>query len=517
MKNRAKCHVIAKRGNFAYLRASGHGKEEGHNKQSTMKLLFLNPSYGKGFCKTARWFAKSRSREQRHPDYLCTAIAVLEKDGHICKFIDGAAEDVSIEETRKVFREFSPDAVVINTTTPSIDSDLNYAKMCKKESRGKTFTIMVGPHVSAEPADTLNRGAPFLDIVARREYDYTLRKFASTGSLQDLKGVSFLKNGVVVHNPDRPFIEDLDGLPFPAWHHINPHNYYAPAKRNPFLTIISGRGCEGRCSFCLLPQVMYGLYYRPRSPESVLDEIEYDIKLFPELREIMFEDDTFTLKRFYERLEKICHGMLDRGIKISWACNARPDIQDLSILKLMKKSGCRMICVGFESGDERILANIKKGISLDAMRNFSRLSRKAGISVHGCFVIGAPGETAGSIKKTVRFANSLPVDTVQFSGLCPYPGTEFYNWAKENGCLASEGWKQWVDDKGEQRTIIDYPDLSCEAMNMAIDSSLYSFYLRPRYILSQIFRPKSFYDIEARIKGLLNFINHMWVTKKHQL
>ncbi|MBU1061233.1 MAG: B12-binding domain-containing radical SAM protein [Candidatus Omnitrophica bacterium] len=478
-----------------------------------MKLLFLNPFYGKGFCKTARWFAKSRARERRHPDYLCTAIALLEKGGHICKFIDGTVNNISIDETREICRGFGPDAVIINSTTPSIESDLEYAKMCKKEFGAGLITIMVGAHVSAEPEDTLRKGGGALDAVARREYDYTLKEFADTGNLSRLAGISYFKDDGIIHNPDRPFIDDLDNLPFPAWHHINLYDYYAPAKRNPFLTVITGRGCEGRCTFCLFPQVMYGRKYRPRSPERVLDEIESDIKLFPGLKEIMFEDDTFTLHKFHGRLEKICQGMLDRRIKVGWSCNARPDIQDFSILKLMKRSGCRMVCVGFESGNEEILANIKKGISLDAMSKFTHLCKKAGLSVHGCFVIGAQGETNLSIKKTVRFATGLPIDTVQFSGLCPYPGTEFYRWCKDKNYLIPGNWKEWVDENGEQRTIIDYPHLSCETMNKAIDSSLYSFYLRPRYILSQVFHPKSLHDIQSRLKGLLNFINHVWVTK----
>lgn len=474
-----------------------------------MKLLFLNPSYGRGFCKTARWFAKSRSREQRHPDYLCTAIAVLEKEGHLCKFVDGAAKDTSMEKTRELFLDFCPDAVIINATTPTIDSDLNYAKMCKEEAKGKVFTIIIGPHGSAEPEDTLRRGRSFLDAVVRREYDYTLKEFADTGNLSCLRGISYIQNGAIVHNADRPFIDDLDSLPFPAWHHINLGDYYAPAKRNPFLTVISGRGCEGRCTFCLTPQVMYGRDYRPRCSGNVLDEIEYDIRLFPGLKEIMFEDDTFTLQRHRTRLEEICRGILDRRIRISWACNARPDIQDFSILKLMKKSGCRMMCVGFESGNEKILRNLAKGISLETMRRFSQLCRKADISVHGCFVIGGPGETDRTIEETVRFALSLNIDTVQFSGLCPYPGTEFYSLCKEKNYLAAGDWKDWVDDNGEQQTIINYPHLSCAVMNKAIDSSLYRFYLRPGYIFSQITRPKSIYDLQARLKGLLNFVGHL--------
>ena len=480
-----------------------------------MKLLFLNPSYGEGFCKTARWFAKSRAREQRHPDYLCAAIAVLERGGHTCGFIDGAARNITREETASVVKDFGPDAIVINATTPSIYSDLDYTRICKEETKGDAFTIMVGPHVSAEPEDTLKKGEGFLDAVARREYDYTLKEFADAGNLKDLKGVSYIRGGQVTHNPDRPFIQDLDELPFPAWHHIDPGDYYAPAKRNPFLTVITGRGCEGRCSFCLMPQVMYGRSYRTRSPENILDELESDLRLFPSLKEIMFEDDTFTLKRYYRRLEEICRGMIDKKIKVSWACNARPDMLDASLLRLMRKSGCRMMCVGFESGDERILASIRKGISTETMRDFARLSRQAGISVHGCFVIGAPGETKDSIKNTARFAASLPIDTLQFSGLCPYPGTELYAWCRDNNYIVAKDWDEWVNPDGEQGAIVGFPGLSCEDMNRAINRSLCSFYLRPGYIFSQLYRTRSIHDIESRARGIFNFITHMCAANKH--
>jgi radical SAM superfamily enzyme YgiQ (UPF0313 family) len=473
-----------------------------------MKILFLNPSYGKGFCKTARWFARSRAREQRHPDYICTAIGLLEKDGHICRFLDGAAKNISLEETKNVLKEFNPDAAIINATTPSIESDLAYARMCKEDTNGKVLTIMIGAHASSEPEDTFKKAGPFLDGVARREYDYTLRDFARSNGLLNIEGMSYFDNGKIIHNPDRPFIQDLDKLAFPAWRHINPRDYYSPSKRNPFLTLITGRGCEGRCIFCLFPQVMYGRDYRHRNPENVLGEIENDILLFPQLKEIMFEDDTFTLAKYFPRLEKICKGILDRKIKISWSCNARPDIQDFSILKLMKKSGCRMMCVGFESGDEKMLENLKKGITLDRMKNFAALCRKAGVSVHGCFVIGGPGETHDSIKRTVRFAAALPIDTAQFSGLSPYPGTEFYSWCRDNRFITARDWKEWVDEKGEQKTIVDYPDLSCSSMNEAIDKALYRFYLRPGYLFSQIMRPKSFDDINARLKGLFQFAGY---------
>jgi anaerobic magnesium-protoporphyrin IX monomethyl ester cyclase len=473
-----------------------------------MKVLFLNPAYGHGFCKSARWFAKSRGRVQRHPDYLCQAIAVLEEAGHECRFIDGAAADLSLEETRGEVEAFQPEMVVIQATTPSIYSDLSYARMCKEAVGDGCLTAVVGAHVSAEAEDTLRKSDGFLDVVARGEYDYTLRDVAAGLPQEEILGISYATGGSVIHNPARPLIEDLDELPFPAWHHIDPYDYPDAGKLYPFITLMGGRGCEGRCTFCLFPQVMYGQHYRPISPERVVDEIEYDLALFPFLKEVMFEDDTLTLKRHLPRLRAICEEILRRGIKISWSANARADLRDLETLRLMKQSGCRMLCVGFEFGNQQILNNVRKGIKLEHTREFAELARKVGIRVHGCFMIGGPGETRETARQTIEHAKSLPIDTVQFSGVCAYPGTEYYNWVKESGCLVPQDWPQWVDQNLEQRAIISFPQLPVDEINELVDQGLREFYLRPRQMWRMLRNIRSWADVKTKWHGLVSFVDY---------
>lgn len=473
-----------------------------------MKVQFLNPAFGSGFCKSARWFAKSRGRVQRHPDYLCQSIAVLEEAGHECRFIDGAAKDLSLEQTRSEIESFRPEMVVIQTTTPSIYSDIGYARMCKEVLGDDCITTAVGAHVSAEPEDTLSKSEGFLDAVGRREYDYILRDLASGTDIKKVAGISFRENGGVVHNEDRPFIENMDELPFPAWHHIDPYDYPDAGKLYPFITLVSGRGCEGRCSFCLLPQVMCGHKYRKRSPEKVVDEIESDLKLFPFLKEIMFEDDALTLKRHLPRLAAICEEMLRRNLKISWSANSRANVNDVEILKLMKRAGCRMLVVGFEFGNQDILNNVRKGILLEQSRKFAELTSKVGIRVHGCFMIGGPGETPETARDTIEFAKNLPIDTLQFSGLCAYPGTDFYKWAKENGYLVPQDWPQWVDEDLEQRAIIDLPGLSVDELNQLVDKGLKEFYLRPKQMVRMLRNIRSWSDVKAKSHGLRAFIDY---------
>lgn len=473
-----------------------------------MKVIFLNPAFGDDFCKSARWFAKSRGRVQRHPDYLCQAIAVLEADDHRCKLIDGAAKNLSIESTQAEVDLFKPDMIVIQTTTPSIYSDLDYAKMCKETLRNDCMTVAIGPHVSAEPEDTLVKSDGFLDVVIRGEYDYTLRELVSGSPFNQIKGISYKENGQIIHNPNRELLENLDELPFPAWHHINPRDYPDAGKLYPFITLISGRGCSGRCNFCLFPQVMYGHHFRGRSPQSVVDEIEYDLKLFPFLKEIMFEDDALTLRKQLPRLQQICEEILFRNIRISWSANSRADLTELEILRLMKKSGCRMLVVGFEFGNQQILNNVKKGCTIDQMRKFVELTRKVGIRVHGCFMIGGPEETHVTARQTIDFAKSLPIDTAQFSGLCAYPGTEFYQWAKEKDYLVPKDWPNWVDENKEQRAIINFPDLSVDQINQLVDKGLREFYLRPRQMFRMLKNIKSFSDVKTKLYGLKSFVDY---------
>lgn len=487
-----------------------------------LKILILNPPFVDDFCRSARWAAKSRGRVQRHPDWLLVAAAVLEKENHV-RFVDGAALNLKQADIEKIVAEFKPDMAVLHTTTPSIYNDAAYARLIKEHS--SAVTVCVGPHVSVEWENTFEIAGGFIDIIARGEYDYTLRDIANLiketlgerredfySGLEKVGGISFRlpdsgnSNGLEIRKTgERPPI-DVNGLPFPAWHFIKPEWYNDAGKRSPFLTLISGRGCFGMCTFCRDTPIMYGRKLRFRDPRLVVEEMEYDLKLFPRLKEIMFETDAFTASPGHVR--GVCEEILRKNLKISWNCNTRVDM-DLDLLPLMKKAGCRMLMTGFEFGDQALLDAVKKGVTLEQARRFAEEAKRHGLIIHGCFMIGAPNETRASAKKTIDFAKSLPLDTVQFSGICAYPGTEMYNWAREKGFLIPKDWREWVSKDHEQVTLLDYPGLSKKEIDDLIDEGLRSFYLRPSQILKMAFNISSLEDLKRKIFGLKSFLDYL--------
>lgn len=477
-------------------------------------VFVLNPPVAKDFCRSARWAARSRGRVQRHPDWLLTAVAVLEKAGIEVEFLDGAALNLSREQVAAAIEKSRAGLLILHTTTPSIECDLGYASLAKK-LLSDCKTVVVGPHVTAEPEDTLTRGNGAVDVVARGEYDYTLREIAelngsgwSTTKLSKISGISYFGgNEKVVHNTARPYL-DVNELPFPSWQHINPHWYRDAGKRFPFITLISARGCFGRCTFCRDVPLMEGRRLRMRDPELVVDEIEYDFSLFPYLREVMFETDTFTASP--KHVEGICHEILRRGLKITWSCNCRTDV-DLKLLPLMKRAGCRMLMVGFEFGTQEALDAVKKGTTLDDSVWLAQEAKRLGFIVHGCFMFGAPGETRESALKTIEFAKSLPMDTVQFSGICAYPGTEIYSLATEKGFLIPKTWREWVDENWEQTTVLSYSELSKDEIDQLIDRGLREFYLRPKQVFEMARSIRNLDDLRRKLYGFKMLSNGLLV------
>ena len=473
-------------------------------------IFVLNPPVVQDFCRSARWAARSRGRVQRHPDWLLTAVAVLEEAGFRVDFLDGPVLNLGRQEVLSALKQSRPDLLVLHTTTPSIDSDLIYASLTK-ELLPDCQTVAVGPHVTAEPEDTLKRANGSLDAVVRGEYDYTLLELvqlATSGwdisELSQIQGIAYHdQKNEPVHTQSRPYL-DVNELPFPSWRHIDPKWYRDAGKRFPFITLISGRGCFGRCTFCRDVPVMEGKKLRMRDPKLVVDEIEYDFSLFPYLREVMFETDTFTASP--KHVEGVCTEILKRNLKITWSCNCRTDV-DLKLLPLMKRAGCRMLMVGFEFGTQEALDAVKKGTTLEQSVRLAKEAQRLGFTVHGCFMFGAPGESMESALKTIEFAKSLPMDTVQFSGICAYPGTEIYQQASKNGTLVPNTWREWVDENWEQVTVLNYPELSKDEIDKLIDKGLKEFYLRPKQILKMAKAIQTLDDLRRKIYGLRMFLD----------
>jgi len=475
-------------------------------------VFVLNPPVVQDFCRSARWAARSRGRVQRHPDWLLTAVAVLEKAGFSVAFLDGPAMNLERQEVLSALEKSRPGLLVLHTTTPSIDSDLGYASLAK-EILPDCRTVAVGPHVTAEPEDTLKRADGALDAVVRGEYDYTLRELAQlAGSgwnpsrLSEILGISYHDDEKeVVRTEPRPYL-DVNELPFPSWQHIDPKWYRDAGKRFPFITLISGRGCFGGCTFCRDVPLMEGKKLRMRDPELVVDEIIYDFSLFPYLREVMFETDTFTASPAH--VEGVCREIIKRNLKITWSCNCRTDVE-LKLLPLMKQAGCRMLMVGFEFGTQQALDAVRKGITLEQSVRLAKEAQRLGFTVHGCFMFGAPGETMESALRTIEFAKSLPMDTVQFSGICAYPGSEIYQWARDNGSLVPNTWREWVDDNWEQTTVLNYPELNKEEIDRLIDRGLKEFYLRPKQMLRMALAVRSADDLRRKLYGFMSFSGYL--------
>ena len=472
------------------------------------KILVINEPFVKGFCRTQRWAARTRGRVLRAPDWLAYCTAVLEKEGFDVKLFDFPAYGWDKQKLRKLAKDEQPDFVVLDSTTPSVYSDIECARICKEESNAKI--IMVGPHISALPKETLEIANGAVDIAAIGEYDYTVRDIINNiGNLACVQGIAYWKEGQIALTAHRELIEDLDNVPFPAWRHLDLMKYFDGSKLYPYIDIISGRGCPNKCIFCLWPQVMHGTRYRLRSPKNVVDEIEYDIKLCPQVLkggEFFFEDDTFTVDRVRAML--ICKEILKRNLKITFSVNARADSYDSKMFRLMKKAGCRELLVGFESADQDILDNVHKNIEVSQMHEFMDRAEEVDFEVHGCFVFGLPGETKETIQKTIEFALSLGLTTVQFSAAVPFPGTEYYKVCKDSGWLKSENWKDWLKS-GEQSAVIKYENLTSSEIDRYVDSALKRFYLRPHYIFNFIFKNRSFSDIYRKFKGGINFFSYL--------
>jgi len=470
-----------------------------------MRVLILNPSFGEDFVRVARWAAKSRGRVQRHPDYLLIAAQILINDGHKIEFIEAAAQNLSPEESFKRAENFHPDLLVIHATTPSIYNDIEQAKTIKEKTKCKV--AFVGQHVSAEPDHTFQIGRGTVDYILRREFDYTLRDLAKGHEPSTILGMSWQNANNVVHNPERPAL-DVNELPFPAWQLIKPEWYPDAGKKFPFLTLLTGRGCNNACTFCRDPQLMYGYRLRMREAKLVVDEMEYDLKIHPQIREIMFETDTFAASK--EHAVQVCEEILKRGInkRISWSANMRIDT-NLELLPLMKKSGCRMLMVGFEFGtDEQLRAVRKGGVYVEMAKTFAKTAHKLGFVTHGCFMIGAPGETKASARKTIELAKSLPMDTIQITGVAVYPGTVMYSWAKEHGFLLAHDWREWLTPQKEQKTLLNYPQLSNRDIDQLIDQGLKEFYLRPKQMWRMLIGIRSWGDFLRKLHGLKAFVDY---------
>lgn len=456
-----------------------------------LNVLVLNPPYYPRYSRPQRSSAVIKSGVVYYPIWLAYATGVLEQDGFLVKLVDAPAAGYRQEHILQIADEFQPRLVVVDTSTPSIHNDIKVAEAIKSRLPG-SYIILVGPHVTALPEESL-RMSTSVDAVVRGEYDYTIRDVArlleNGGKPSTVQGLSYWDQvGTIVHNPDRPFIQDLDALPFVSEvyeRHLQMEHYFYSIARYPVVTIVTGRGCPYRCTFCLWPQTITGHQYRKRSVGNVADEFELIARRLPQVKEIFIEDDTLTVDE--KRCVALARELLRRGNRLPFTANSRANVS-YEALSWLKRAGLRLLCVGFESGAQAVLNGKHKGTKLEHFYQFRENARRAGVLVHGCFMAGGPGETQESLTETLTLAKRLNPDTAQFFPLMVYPGTEAYEWAESNGYLTTEDFREWLTPDGLHRTVISQPELAAEDLVAWCDQARRSFYLRPRYIAAKIWQ-----------------------------
>ena len=330
--------------------------------------------------------------------------------------------------------------------------------------------------------------AKAVDFVTRGEFDYTIREVAEGRALADVDGISWRHHGEAVHNRGRPVPEDMDALPHVVdvyARDLRLEDYQVGEARFPYVSFYTGRGCRSRCTFCLWPQTIEGHRYRVRSPEHVAAEVEKSLAYWPQLSEIFFDDDTLTDNiPHVESIAKLIGPSLAER-RMTWSCNAKGNVP-FETLKVLKENGLRVVTVGFESGDQAILNNIKKGMQVTRYRRFAEDCHKLGLKMHGCFILGLPGETRETIAQTLAFAKEIDPHTVQCSVAAAYPDTYLYEQARREGWLVQETTGRLLMDNGFQVTSLSYPHLSHEEIFDSVEEFYRKFFFRPRKIAGML-------------------------------
>ncbi|HML00432.1 MAG TPA: hopanoid biosynthesis associated radical SAM protein HpnJ [Acidimicrobiales bacterium] len=442
-----------------------------------MRTLFLHPPSYEGFDGGAgsRYQAKREIRSFWYPTWLAQPAALVPDS----KLVDAPASDLGFDEVLPLAARY--DLAVLHTSSPSFPGDVKVAEALKA-ANPRLKVGFVGAKVAVQPEASL-LASPAIDFVCREEFDFTVAEIAEGRDLSEVDGVTFRgPDGGLVRTPDRAILEDMDRLPYVVdvyERDLRIEDYFIGYLKHPYVSLYTGRGCRSQCTFCLWPQTVGGHRYRTRSVGHVLGEMELIPGYFPQVKEVFFDDDTFTDDR--PRAEEIARGMGRLGL--TWSCNAKANVP-YETLKVMRDNGLRLLLVGFETGDEQILKNIKKGVKADRARQFAKDCRELGITIHGTFIMGLPGETKQTIQETIRFAREINPHSLQVSIAAPYPGTALHRQAQEEGWLPDD--VELVDEHGVQSAVLGYPALGRSEIFESVDEFYKKFYFRAGKIAEMV-------------------------------
>jgi hopanoid biosynthesis associated radical SAM protein HpnJ len=441
-----------------------------------LKTLFLQAPSFDGFDggAGARYQMKREVRSFWFPTWLAQPAALVEGS----KLIDAPPHGQTLADVLPEVRE--RDLVVMHTSTPSFKSDVRTAERLKAENPNLKIGF-IGAKVAVESEKSL-LASTAIDFVARNEFDFTIKEVAEDRPWADIKGISYRnKEGVIVHNEDREILETMDALPWvtPVYKRdLVIEKYFGGYLKHPYISFYTGRGCKSRCTFCLWPQTVGGHRYRVRSIEDVVEEVKWAKAAMPQVKEFFFDDDTLTDN--LPRVEALAKELGKIGV--TWSCNAKANVPRKT-LEVLRDNGLRLLLVGYESGNQKILHNIKKGLLVDVARRFTKDCHELGIVIHGTFILGLPGETTETIRETLDFAKQINPHTIQVSLAAPYPGTFLYKQAKENGWLYNEEI-DLLTGEGTQIAPLNYPHLSHTEIFNSVEEFYKKFYFRPSKIAS---------------------------------
>jgi hopanoid biosynthesis associated radical SAM protein HpnJ len=435
-----------------------------------MRTLFLQAPSFDGFDggAGARYQMRREVQSFWYPTWLAQPAALV--DGS--KLIDAPPHRMRFQDI--VPEATSRDLVVLHTSTPSFSADVKVAEALKALKPNLKIG-MIGAKVAVEPDATL-KASRAIDFVARNEFDFTIKEVAEGRDFDRIAGLSWRNaDDAILHNDDRAVLANMDSLPFvtPVYKRdLVIENYFGGYLKHPYISFYTGRGCKSRCTFCLWPQTIGGHNYRTRSVGNVIEELAWAKKAFPQVKEFFFDDDTLTDN--VPRVETLAREIGKLGIV--WSCNAKANVPRAT-LKVLKDNGLRLLLVGYESGNQKILHNIKKGMRIDVARRFAKDCRELGIVTHGTFILGLPGETRETIEETIRFAVEINPHTIQVSLAAPYPGTFLHRQALENHWLVDEK-ANLLTERGTQVASLSYPHLSHTEIFKSVDDFYKRFYFR---------------------------------------
>jgi radical SAM superfamily enzyme YgiQ (UPF0313 family) len=455
-----------------------------------MRILVVNPPFETGFIREGRCQSPQNMRQNSIPQMTIAYMAgILERDNHELQVYDCIASGLDPARLFEKMGAFAPELTLINTTTPTIDSDLRFVSLMK-DRFPKTIVAVFGSHVTVLH-DRLLSDQPQLDIVIRNEPEFTAREIPSAVAdgviVREIPGCTIRLEGEIQVCPHREFENHLDRLGLPAWHHLPLDRYTHPVFNERYLAVNTSRGCKHKCIFCVAP-TYYGNNLRFRSPEAIVREIEHDVASYG-VRHYWFYADDFTAKP--EFVKDLCRAIIDARLDIRWWSNTRVDKRDEEMFRLMKKAGAVMLSIGGESGSLEVLKRMRKAARPEFTRETVRLLRRAGIDSVVYFLFGLPGETKNTIRETIEFAKSINPDFVEFYPATPYPGTEFHDIAEKEGLISRNEWSDY--HYGE--IVVERPGLDAAELRRQIKRGYWEFYLRPRYawvLLRRLRRPRDF-------------------------